>query len=202
MDTATLAEGQSLSSAEVQDEIRSTEEEITRLQKRVAELRRLQPARSVQDYQFSGWNDEPVLLSELFGDKPELIVIHNMGRKCSYCTLWVDSLIGITKHLEDRAALVLTSPDSPEVQRKFARDRGWNFRMVSTQGTTFKADMGFEPKPGDYWPGVSVFRKNADGSIEHMTSATFGPGDAYCSLWHFLDLLPTETEWEPKFQYA
>ncbi len=125
-----------------------------------------------------------------------------MGKSCSYCTLWADSFIGVTKHLEDRAAFVLTSPDAPEVQRQFARDRGWNFRMLSTKGTTFKHDMGFEPEPGKYWPGVSVFRKDASGKIFHVSKANFGPGDSYLGFWHFLDLLPSEREWHPKFNYG
>lgn len=202
MDVAASSIQQTLTPAEISSEINSLVEEIEKKHKRVAELRRSLPAQMVQDYAFTEWSGDTVQLSELFGDKSELLVIHNMGRKCVYCTLWADSLIGITKHLEDRAALVLTSPDSPETQRKFARDRGWNFRMVSTQGTTFKKDMGFEPTPGEYWPGVTTFRKNADGSIEAIASAHFGPGDPYCGLWHYLDLLPTDENWEPKFQYA
>lgn len=202
MDTLELTNSQSLTAENVDLQLAEITEQITRLQKQAADLRRQKTAQPVSDYIFTGWNDEPVRLSELFGDKSELIVIHNMGRKCVYCTLWADGLIGFTKHLEDRAALVLTSPDDPATQRKFARDRGWNFRMVSTEGNTFKKDMGFEPNPGEYWPGVTVFRKSDSGSIEAVSSAHFGPGDLYCSLWHFLDLLPTSTEWEPKYQYA
>jgi predicted dithiol-disulfide oxidoreductase (DUF899 family) len=202
MNTLESTETQSLAVTEVDAELDHIAKEIERLQQRATELRRLKPGEPVGEYSFTGWDGEAVTLSELFGDKRELIAVHNMGRKCRYCTLWADGLIGFTKHLEDRAALVVTTPDDPETQRKFARDRGWNFRMVSTQGTTFKKDMGFEPNPGEYWPGVTVFRKNDDGSIEAMSSAQFGPGDLFCSLWHFFDLLPSATEWEPQYHYA
>jgi predicted dithiol-disulfide oxidoreductase (DUF899 family) len=200
MDVATPSTQQT--AAEMSSEINSLVEQIETMHKRVAELRKSLPPKAVEDYEFSSSLGQTTRLSELFGDKSELLVIHNMGRKCVYCTLWADSLIGITKHLEDRAALVLSSPDDPPTQQQFATDRGWNFQMISTKGTTFKHDLGFEPKPGEYWPGVTTFRKNEDGSIEAIASAHFGPGDPYCGLWHFLDLLPTATDWEPKFHYA
>jgi len=103
---------------------------------------------------------------------------------------------------EDRASIVLTSPADPETQRQFARDRGWNFRMVSTRGTHFNHDTGFEPEPGKYWPGASVFRRDVAGRLFHVSKAPFGPRDAFCAVWHFLDLLPTDKEWQPKFTYA
>ena len=44
----------------------------------------------------------------------------------------------------------------------------------------------------NYWPGVSVFEKSADGTIRRVAKDFFGPGDFYCNIWHFLDLLPGE----------
>jgi len=185
-----------------QSEVDSVQAEIMEQYKRLAKLRRALPPELVADYDFTDWSNSKVRLSELFADKDELILIHNMGKSCAYCTLWADGFTGITKHLEDRAAFVLTSPDAPDVQQRFARDRGWTFRMVSTKGTTFKHDMGFQPKPNEVWPGVSVFRKDADGQIFHVSKSFLGPGDPYCAVWHFLDLLPSEREWEPKFHYV
>jgi len=178
------------------------EAELMEQYHRLATLRRELPPEAVKDYELTDWSGRSVKLGELFNDKDELILIHNMGKSCAYCTLWADGFIGITKHLEDRAAFVLTSPDDPETQRQFARDRGWTFRMLSTKGTTFKRDMGFEPEPGQVWPGVSVFRKDNSGQIFHVSKAFFGPGDAFCSVWHFLELLPSDVEWEPKFKYG
>ena len=184
------------------NEIDALENQITELQKRLANLRLAQTSEKVSDYELTEWPNRKVKLSELFGQKDEMILVHNMGKQCSYCTLWADSFIGITKHLEDRAAFVVTTPNDPETQRQFARDRGWNFRILSTQGTTLKHDMGFEPEPGKYWPGVSVLRRDPNGDIYHVNKAMFGPGDAFCSLWHFLDLLPSEKEWHPKYNYS
>ena len=203
MEQATLnpIETASTNLVDVDKEIARLLKEVELNQKQIAKLRLSKPEETVQDYTFTGTSNEKVRLSELFGNKSELIVIHNMGRKCVYCTLWADSLIGLTKHIEDRAAFVLTSPDDPETQRKFAADRGWTFRTLSTQGTSFKADMGFEPKPGEVWPGFSTFRKDPDGSIKLLASAHFGPGDPYCGFWHYLDLLPPKEDWDVKYHY-
>ena len=38
-------------------------------------------------------------------------------------------------------------------------------------------------------PGVSTLRKNDDGSIERIGVSMFGPGDNFCSVWHFFGLL-------------
>ena len=44
--------------------------------------------------------------------KRDLIVIHNMGASCPYCTLWADGFNGIYDHLADRAAFVALQPRS------------------------------------------------------------------------------------------
>lgn len=45
----------------------------------------------VADHVFGTLNGS-TMLSALFGERDELIVIHNMGSKCAYCTLWADGL--------------------------------------------------------------------------------------------------------------
>jgi predicted dithiol-disulfide oxidoreductase (DUF899 family) len=184
-------------------------EELTRLQtefdsaqKKLLAAKRAQKPELVEDYELTGEGGKPVRLSEMFGDKSELTVIHNMGKRCVYCTLWADGFTGFVKHFEDRAGFVLTSPDDHETQSVFARERGWNFKMLSTKGSSFTIDMGYEPEPGSYWPGVSFFKREADGKIYRTAKDSFGPGDAYCSLWHLFDLLPLGlNDWEPKYHY-
>src|SRR4051812_40588375 len=94
-----------------QTPIEALENEIAEKMKELAALRRAETPKPISDYELIAWDGKRVKLSELFGGKDELILVHNMGKGCSYCTLWADSFIGITKHLEDRAAFVLTSPD-------------------------------------------------------------------------------------------
>ena len=177
-------------------------DELMKLRAKVAEIRRKIPAVEVKDYALTGMSGEKTKLSEMFGTKNELILIHNMGRSCRYCTLWADGVNGFTKHFESRAGFVVTSPDDHETARKFALERGWQFKLYSTEGTTFKFDMGFANEKNDPQPGVSIFKKDADGKITHITKDFFGPGDDYCSIWHFFDLLPSASEtWEPQYHY-
>ena len=171
-----------------------------------SEIRELQsgiePA-PVEDYEFNTL-EGPVRLSALFGDHDELFVVHNMGRACVYCTLWADGFNGLIGLLTNRAAFVLSSPDTPNVQREFANSRGWRFRMVSHDGTSFASDMGYYAESGEYpgfHPGVSVFRRNGD-QVLRVSDTTFGPGDDFCAAWHLFDLMPEGPDgWEPKYQY-
>ncbi|MGE5721798.1 MAG: DUF899 family protein [Sphingomonadales bacterium] len=173
---------------------------IGALRKEMRAALRATPPEPVEDYVFAG-PDGPVRLSQLFGDKKDLFVIHNMGRGCVYCTMWADGFNGVYDHLSNRAAFVVSSPDAPEVQREFAASRGWRFPMVSHAGTTFAADMGFYGN-GGWQPGVSAFRRTEQG-IERVSDTELGPGDDFCSVWHFLDLLPEGAGgWTPKFRYA
>lgn len=155
----------------------------------------------VQDYTFRTGDGER-RLSALFGDKKELFVIHNMGAKCPYCTLWADGYNGLYPHIADRAAFYLSSPDAPEIQRSFAESRGWRFPMISHQGSSFAADMGYRGKQGGWLPGISVFQRKG-GTIVRVADTGLQPGDDFCALWHFLDMLPAGADgWEPKLRYG
>ena len=135
--------------AEFDKELEAAYKELDRAQKRLAELRRQIPHEPVSDYELQG-PDGPVNLSALFGEKEDLILVHNMGSGCSYCTLWADNFNGVADHLQDRAAFVLVSPDSPAEQQEFARGRGWRFPLYSAADSTFTADMGFQSTGGGY----------------------------------------------------
>ena len=167
------------------------------------EMRALQQATTpqpVNDYVFQTLAG-PVTLSQLFGDKSDLLMVHNMGTSCSSCTMWADGLNGVYQHLISKAAIALSSPDEPAVQQRFAGDRGWRMPMVSHAGSAFNADMGFAGPDGGCWPGVSSFRK-IDGSIVRLSDAHLGPGDGFCIVYDLLALFPENSrEFTPKFQY-
>jgi predicted dithiol-disulfide oxidoreductase (DUF899 family) len=187
---------------------RQGSQRLTAYRKRIGELRRRM--RSVQrqiipepvdDYTFASTKG-PIRLSQLFGSKRDLIVIHNMGSGCPNCTLWADGYNGLYPHVADRAAFVVSSPDSPALQRRFARSRGWGFPMVSHQGTTFAADMGYRARSGGWLPGVSAFRRTRDG-IVRLNDTGFEPGDDFCAAWHLFDLFPDGAAgWHARFRYA
>ena len=117
--------------------------QIRELREKMRDVQAAVEPEEVKDYTFQRADGGSVRLSELFGDKADLFVIHNMGARCPYCTLWADGFNGAYEHLRNRAAFVVSSPDAPEQQRKFAASRGWRFPMVSCQGTTFAEDMGY-----------------------------------------------------------
>ena len=187
----------------LEHEISRTRQEIVRNKKKLSQLSRRLPKEEIEkDYSLKDWNGRDVKLSKLIGKNNDLILVHNMGRQCPHCTLWADGFNGLVRHLEDRASFVVVSPDSPEVQRDFAKSRGWKFKMLSGHGASFIKDMGFESAKRGFMPGVSVFHKDKDGRIFRVAVDQFGPGDDYCILWHFFDLLPLGSNgWEPKFNY-
>lgn len=188
--------------SETDREIDALEAEVGALQNKIAELRRRRAPERVTDYVFSGWDGRPVHLSELFNGRRDLILVHNMGVGCNYCTLWADGFIGLAPHLTNRAAFAVSSPDPVAVQKPFAEKRGWTFPMVSADGTSFFADMGFTDGRGDPMPGVSIFRRGADGGILRVQRAEFGPGDQFCAAWHFFDMLADGVDgWEPRNRY-
>jgi predicted dithiol-disulfide oxidoreductase (DUF899 family) len=155
----------------------------------------------VHDYTFET-PDGHSQLSALFGNRRDLFLIHNMGTTCPNCTLWADGFNGIYPHIADRAAFVVTSPDAPDVQQRFAAGRGWRFPMVSHRGSSFAADMGYRSETGGWLPGISVLRRDG-GRILRVSDTGFHPNDDFCALWPFLDLLPDgPAGWRAQFHYA
>lgn len=110
--------------AEGASKLRDYRERLAGLRHEMREIQAAVESQQVDDYAFSTAAGE-VRLSELFGDKQDLFVIHNMGTSCPYCTLWADGYNGVYHHLADRAAFVVASPDDPQVQARFAASRGW-----------------------------------------------------------------------------
>ncbi len=191
---------------DIDREIEALQNEIDAAKQRLIEARRRRPKERVADYELKSVEGTPVRLSELFGEKDDLIVVHNMGTGCSSCTMWADGFSGLAPHLMDRASFVVCSPDKPEVQKRFALKRNWGFRMVSAHDSPFPRDMGFwqdegpNPRP---WPGVSTFRREPDGTIVRIAKAFFDAGDDFCAVWPLFELLERGVDgWEPKYTYG
>ena len=85
--------------------------QIAELRRKMREVQADAEPEEVRDYEFAT-SQGLVRLSALFGDKADLIVIHNMGASCPYCTLWADGYNGIYHHLSSRAAFIVSSPAS------------------------------------------------------------------------------------------
>jgi predicted dithiol-disulfide oxidoreductase (DUF899 family) len=65
------------------DEIARLQARIMELKREVVKARQRLPGEPVDGYQFES-NEGPVTLSELFGSRDDLLVIHNMGHRCAY----------------------------------------------------------------------------------------------------------------------
>lgn len=192
----------------------------------VAALRRDLPAGPVvEDYRFLegprslAAGDAPIeerRLSELFEqpDKP-LILVHFMFGKaqtapCPMCTMMADSYQGIARHLEQSANFAAVIAGDVAAFRAFARSRGWHdLRIVSAGESSIKRDSGVESDEGGQLPAISIFTRDADGTVRHFYSggALMAEGeyrglDLTSPVWHFLDLLPGgRGDWLPSLDY-
>jgi predicted dithiol-disulfide oxidoreductase (DUF899 family) len=175
--------------------------EIAAIQKQMRAIQAKVEPQPVQDYLLEGW-DGPVRLSELFGDKRDLILIHNMGIGCTSCTMWADGFNGVYDHLASRAAFALVSPNPIETQRKVAAERGWRFPMVHYPDEDFARAMGAWSTRQGFDAAISVFRRDGE-EIVRVSQAELGPFDGFCVVYHLFDLVPgADMNWEPRYSYA
>lgn len=183
------------------DEIARLTKDVEAAKAKLREAVRRATPEPVEDFELKRPDGSPVRLGALFAGKPDLIVWHNMGRKCVYCTLWADGLRGLAEHLMNRAGFALSSPDAPAVLKEFSEGRGWNFPRVSVAGTGFLRALKMCDEKGEPWPGISAFRMEG-GRIVRTGYTYFGPGDDFCAVWPALDLLKDGIGgWEPKYAY-
>jgi len=180
-------------------DIAALEAQIFELTQQLNQLRDAHIGEVVCDYSFASQAGE-VRLSELFGDQDTLLMIHNMGQGCRYCTLWADGFNGFLPHLESAMSVVLVSKDPPETQRRFANERGWRFRLASHGGGDYIKEQTAQ-QGVDNMPGAVVYVRDGD-EIRRKNSCVFGPGDLYCSAWNLLALAGmSESQWTPQYAY-
>lgn len=178
--------------------ITEIQEEITKLKDELRQAQLSAEPKPIQDFSFET-EAGTVTLSSLFGGSHDLLIWHNMGKGCDYCTLWADGLNGQFRQIENRCPIVMVSPDKVHVQKDLATKRGWEFKLVRDADKAFTTDLGFYSQEKGYWPGISSFYRDDSGQIFHVNSAIFGPGDDFCLLWPALDLLKGGAEgFEPE----
>ncbi len=181
------------------NEIAALEQKIHELMAQLNELRKASRGDAVCNYAFATLNGETSLW-ELFGDKDKLLVIHNMGQGCRYCTLWADGFNGLLTHLESVMSVVLVSKDSPRTQRQFANSRGWRFRLASHGGGDYIREQTVMDG-SDNMPGAVVYEREGE-QLFRKHHCVFGPGDIYCSMWSLLGLAGLGVEdWTPQYSY-
>jgi len=170
------------------EELRLAEIESMKLREKVAELRRQLPQGViVTDYEFIEGpanldaGDTPtrnVRLSELFSAPNRSLVIYHLmyGKKqtkpCPMCTMWIDGYNGVAHHLAQNVDFAIVAAADPPALREYARSRGWkNLRLLSAGENTFKYDLGSEYSDGSQDSTMSVFTRDADGTVRHFYSA-------------------------------
>ncbi len=180
-------------------EITELERQIFELNAKLNELRSANSGEEVKNYEFETLEGRTGLL-DLFGEKEHLLLIHNMGQGCRYCTLWADGFNGFVPHLESAMALVLVSRDDPEVQRRFANSRGWRFRLASHGGGDYIREQSVMAGENNM-PGAVLYERRGD-RVFRKNSCIFGPGDLYCPAWQFLSMAGMGVEdWTPQYRY-
>jgi predicted dithiol-disulfide oxidoreductase (DUF899 family) len=210
------------------EQLRLAEIELMRQRERVAELRRHLPEGApLQDYAFeedprdlNAGNAPPrtVRLSELFtGPNRSLVIYHFMfGKKqtkaCPMCTAWLDGANGIAHHLAQNLDFAVVAAADLPTLRAYARERGWDrLRLLSAGNNTFKYDLGSEDREGSQDSAVSVFTRDAKGTVRHFYSAHPRMAsdiqergiDLLAPIWHFMDLTPQgRGNWYASLEYG
>src|SRR5665213_1581119 len=153
-------------------------------------------------------------LSDLFGDKSQLLVYHFMfgpdwPEGCPSCSMVADALNGIAPHLAQRdISLMLVSRAPLEKLQAFKTRMGWNnLFWASSNKTDFNQDFGVtfnesqikDGKPYNYnttdfpaaeAPGLSAFTKGAAGDVFH-TYSTYGRGlEELLGVYSLIDMAP------------
>jgi len=223
-----IRDRQSTAYRQARDELLAAEVALKDQREEVAALRRrLPPGAIVEvDYVFRegpadlSIEDEDtfrdVRLSELFAPgKDELIVDHMMfapgsERGCPMCSLWADGYDAVAHHVNDRLNFVLVARAPLEVLRAWGRRRGWRrLRLLSSFESPFNADLGVEITPERQLPALSVFTREADGTIRHFASTEASlierhhrGIDLFTPVWSLFDLTPRgRGDWMPKHFY-
>jgi predicted dithiol-disulfide oxidoreductase (DUF899 family) len=213
--------------AKCREELRLAEVDLMRQREQVAELRRRLPLGSeVEDFEFLEGpprlddGDAPVStvrLRELFSAPDRALVVqHVMYGKaqttpCPMCTMWIDGLNGVVRHLQRNVDFVVASAADPATLRAHARDRGWDdVRLLSCGDNTFQFDLGAEDEEGRQDSTVSVFVLDDEGRPRHFYSCHPHMADdirergidLLSPVWHVLDLTPQgRGEWYASLEY-
>lgn len=219
--------GESADYLAAREELRLAEIDLMRHREKVAALRRALPeGPPVDDYVFLEGpadldaGDTPVrevTLSELSTapDRPLIVYQFMYGKlqtsPCPMCTLWIDGLNGIARHIARNADFAVAAAADPPALRQHARNRGWDrLRLLSCGNSTFKYDLGSEDKDGEQDSTVSVFTRDGDGTIRHFYSAHPRMADdidqrgidLLAPVWHLLDLTPQgRGDWSASLDY-
>lgn len=195
-------------------ELLKKEKELTRQKdEHSRQIRELPWVRIDKNYIFQSPDGEKTL-AELFGANSQLVIQHFMlgpgwDEGCKSCSFMADHTDGMLPHLAARDVTMLAVSRAPIAEiEAFKKRMGWRFPWISSHGSDFNFDfhVSFTPEElatgklnynyslrefgSEEAPGISVFRKDADGEIFHTYSA-FGRGvEQVVGTYSVLDLVP------------
>jgi predicted dithiol-disulfide oxidoreductase (DUF899 family) len=120
-------------------------------------------------------------------------------KACPMCTAWLDGANGVAQHLAQNLDFAVVAGADVPTLRAYARARGWDkLRLLSAGNSTFKYDLGSEDREGLQDSTVSVFTRDAEGTLRHFYTAHPRMArdipergiDLLAPIWHFMDLTP------------
>lgn len=189
------------------------EKAFTRERDALSAARRELPWVKVEkEYVFDGPQGKETL-GDLFAGRGQLAVYHFMlgpdwEEGCKSCSFWADNFNGVDVHLAHRDVTLIAVSRAPYAKiAAFRKRMGWSFKWVSSYGNDFNRDfqVSFTPEeiagdvyynyemqrfPADEAPGMSVFARDADGTVYHTYSCYARGLDIINGAYHILDLVP------------
>lgn len=195
-------------------ELLREEKELTRRGDALGVRQRALPwMRIEKDYVF----DSPrgrVSLADLFGEHRQLMIQHFMfgpgwEEGCKSCSFMMDHINPAVVHLAARGVAFAAISRAPLAEiLPFKQRMGWNINWVSAHDTDFNYDFhvsfssedvarggvfynfALQEAPNEELPGISVFAKDAAGTV-YRTYSTYGRGvERVMTTYHLLDLVP------------
>jgi predicted dithiol-disulfide oxidoreductase (DUF899 family) len=196
-----------------------------------------------EDYVFDGLGADgkpaKIKLSQLFRDGTDTLLIyhymfprHPMEKRagashgktaslpvkdqpCPSCTAILDQIDAAVPHYEAAGkSFAVVAKTSLDRILDVARDRGWrHMRLLSAKDNTFKRDYLSEDKEGSQIPIMTVFKREADGTIRlfwasELSYAPRDPGQDERAIgtletfWNMIDLGPNERpDFQPQLEY-
>lgn len=194
------------------------ERALTRAHDRVAAARRALPWVRIDTPYVFDTPAGPRRLAELFDGRSQLVVQHFMfgpddAAGCPSCSFLADHVDGANLHLSQHDVTYVAVARAPLARLEAYRRRmGWRFPFVSSGGSEFNFDFGVSFRKEDLAAGnrtynygteaddrryvneelhgLSVFVKDAEGTVFH-TYSTYARGvDALMGAYQILDLTP------------
>lgn len=178
-----------------------------------AERRALPRVRVDKEYRFHTPAGERTL-AQLFDGCSQLVIYHFMlgpdwQEGCKGCSFWADNFNGVDVHLRHRDVTLIAVSSAPlDKIAAFRQRMGWSFDWFSSAGSDFNHDYhvsftrdeiergevvhnyAMTRLPGTEQPGISVFYKDAAGTVFHTYSCYSRGIDMMNGAYHYLDLVP------------